>query len=163
LAEARGLDFFVSVLMEPAWLTLLLDPVACVRSAIVVGMPLLIKVAGEEWILSTLTPHHVRIYNANANAYLIRITIVQAHIEAAVTAAPESALRKDALLQILRSLTDKVANVRMVSALGLARIVPTAEPAFLQAQITPALEKLVQEEDDLDCRHACTLALEQIK
>ena len=73
------------------------------------------------------------------------------------------ALWKDAILQILRGLVDKVPNVRMVAATGLARIVPQGDTAVVQAQIRPALEKRMQEEDDYDCRQACALALEQIK
>jgi len=163
LAEARGIDFFASVLTEPAWLALLLDPVACVRDAIVKGMPLLVKVAGEEWTLTQLLPQHVRIYNANAHSYLIRITLLRAHIEMALGSQSTGALWKDAILQILRGLVDKVPNVRMVAATGLARIVPEGDTALVQAQIRPALEKRMQEEDDYDCRQACALALEQIK
>jgi serine/threonine-protein phosphatase 2A regulatory subunit A len=51
LAEARGLDFFATVLLEPVWMVLLLDPVASVRSAIVHGMGLLVKVSGDEWVM----------------------------------------------------------------------------------------------------------------
>jgi len=111
LAEARGLDFFASVLLEPAWLTLLLDPVASVRAAIVQGMPLLVQVAGQDWMVSTLLPHHVRIYNSNSHSYLVRITIIQAHVETAI-GSKSGPLWNDAVLQILRGLSDKVANVR---------------------------------------------------
>jgi len=80
LAEARGLDFFLTVLLEPAWLVLLLDPVAAVRSACVEGMETLVKVAGAEWVAHQIMPQHVRIYNhANGGSYLVRITILQAH------------------------------------------------------------------------------------
>jgi len=72
-------------------------------------------------------------------------------------------LWNDAILQILRGLSDKVANVRMVAARGLARIVEDGEDAVIQAQIRPALEKRAQEEDDLDCRQECQLALEKMK
>lgn len=162
LAEARGMDFFSSVLMEPAWLTLLLDSVASVRMAIVGGMPLLVQVAGEDWMMDNLLPQHVRIYNANANSYLVRMTLIQAHVEMA-TACANGALWNDAVLQILRGLSDKVANVRMVSAKGLGRLAAEGDPAVVQAQIRPALEKRVAEEEDFDCRQACALALEQIK
>ena len=164
LAEARGLEFFASVLMEPAWLTLLLDPVASVRVAIVQGMPLLVTVAGEDWILAELLPQHVRIYNAHSNSYLVRMTILQAHIEmtSACQAGPQG-LWNDGILQIMRGLSDKVANVRMVSARGLGRLVANGDPAMVQAQIRPALEKRAQEDEDTDCRLACQWALEQVK
>lgn len=180
LAEARGLDFFASVLLEPAWMTLLLDPVASVRLAIVKGMPLLVEVAGQDWMLSTLLPQHVRIYNSNSHSYLIRITLIHAHVEMATSTAcaPGTPLWNDAILQILRGLSDKVANVRMVAARGLGRLGADTDAdgggggasgggddggsAIIAAQIRPALEKRIQEDDDPDCRHACQIALEQI-
>lgn len=170
LAEARGLDFFASVLLEPAWMTLLLDPVASVRNAIVQGMPLLTVVAGQDWMVSTLLPQHVRIYNSNSHSYLIRITLIQAHVEMSMSqvCAAGTPLWNDAVLQILRGLSDKVANVRMVAARGLGRLCGNADnanqegAAIISAQIRPALEKRIQEDDDPDCRQACQLALEQV-
>ena len=47
LAKARGLDFFANVLLEPAWLILLLDPVENVRQACVEGVWFLTTVAGQ--------------------------------------------------------------------------------------------------------------------
>lgn len=166
LAEARGTDFFATVLLEPAWLTLLLDPVAQVRSAIVSGMPLLVQVAGEDWILSNLLPQHVRIYNSHSHSYLIRMTLLRAHVEMAIPCQPGGPLWNDAILQILRGLSDKVANVRMMAARGLARVIELGDggdPHVVQAQIRPAIEKRVHEEEDLDCRRACQLVLEQIQ
>lgn len=162
LAEARGLDFFSTVLLEPAWLTLLMDPVASVRGAIVRGMALLTRVAGDDWMIQTLMPQHVRIYNNNSNSYLIRITLLQIHVETAVE-AKQGQLWGDSVLQILRGLTDKVANVRMVAAKGLTRIVADGDPVIVQAQIRPALEKRVREEEDEDCRRSCQVALDQLK
>lgn len=158
LAEARGLDFFATVLLEPAWLTLLLDPVANVRMACVHGMPYLSKVAGQDWIVQHVLPQHVRLYNMAQSTYLVRITILRAHAETAV-ACKSGNLWNDCVLQILRGLTDKVANVRMVSAAGLARIVEEGDQAIVQAQIIPALEKRNQEEEDEDCRQAYQDAL----
>ena len=63
---------------------------------------------------------------------------------------------------ILRGLTDKVANVRMVSAAGLARIVEEGDQAVVQAQIIPALEKRNQEEEDEDCRQVYQDALSKV-
>jgi serine/threonine-protein phosphatase 2A regulatory subunit A len=163
LAEARGVDFFASVLLEPAWLVLLLDPVASVRAACVSGMPVLVKTAGPEWMVQHLVPQHVRIYNhAASGSYLIRITILQAH--AATAVACSGTLWNDVVLQILRGLADKVANVRMVSALGLAKVIQRADgdaqqQAVVDAQIRPALEKRMQDEEDIDCRAAYVLAL----
>merc|ERR1711970_582475 len=120
LAEARGLDFFANVLLEPAWLVLLLDPVACVRAACVSGMPVLVNAAGQDWMVHHILPQHVRIYNhATSGSYLIRITILQAHAETAKACqdftGTEGTLWNDTVLQMLRGLSDKVANVRMVA------------------------------------------------
>ena len=138
--------------------TLLLDPVANVRLACVNGMPYLTKVAGQDWIIQHVLPHHVRLYNMAQSTYLVRITILKAHIETAVSVKSGN-LWNDSVLQILRGLTDKVANVRMVSATGLARIVEEGDPAIVQAQIVPALEKRNQEEEDDDCRNVYQAAL----
>jgi serine/threonine-protein phosphatase 2A regulatory subunit A len=169
LAEARGLDFFANVLLEPAWLVLLLDPVATVRSACVSGMSVLVNAAGQEWMVQNILPQHVRIYNhAASGSYLIRITILQAHAETAFACQSGSAasgggtLWNDTVLQILRGLQDKVANVRMVAAQGLTKVVTADDPAqvaVVQAQIMPALEKRMAEEEDPDCRHACAEAM----
>jgi serine/threonine-protein phosphatase 2A regulatory subunit A len=171
LATARGVDFFATVLIEPAWLTLLLDPVAQVRYAICSGMPLLVQVAGPEWILSHLLPHHVRIYNNASSSYLVRMTLLQAHIEMAI-ATTDDTLWCDTVTHVLRGLQDKVANVRMVAARGLGKIVFAAHTSELEilssqmrsmiaSQIRPAVEKL-REDEDWDCRQACQLALDQI-
>jgi len=54
-----------------------------------------------------------------------------------------------------------VANVRMVSAAGLARIMEEGDQAIVQAQIIPALEKRNQEEEDQDCRQVYQVALSE--
>eukprot|EP00980_Cylindrotheca_fusiformis_P016267 scaffold4829_cov129-Cylindrotheca_fusiformis.AAC.27 len=168
LAEARGLDFFANVLLEPAWLVLLLDPVACVRVACVSGMRVLVRVAGQDWVGQQILPQHVRIYDhAQSGSYLIRITILQAHAETAraaqLTPGSGGTLWNDTVTQIMRGLEDKVANVRMVAAKGLAKIVDAEDPAqeeIVRFQIIPALEKLMAEEKDIDCLAAVTEAIE---
>jgi len=172
LAEARGLDFFATVLLEPAWLVLLLDPVASVRAACVLGMPVLVNAAGQDWMVQHILPQHVRIYNhAASGSYLIRITILQAHAatasacETGNAAAGGGTLWNDTVLQMLRGLVDRVANVRMVAAHGLAKVVTAEDPAqvaVIQAQILPALENRMAEEEDIDCRQACSDALTAI-
>jgi len=172
LAEARGLDFFATVLLEPAWLVLLLDPVASVRAACVSGMPVLVNAAGQDWMVQHILPQHVRIYNhAASGSYLIRITILQAHAatahacESGNAAAGGGTLWNDTVLQLLRGLVDRVANVRMVAAHGLAKVVAAEDPAqvaIVQAQILPALESRMAEEEDVDCRQACSDALAAI-
>jgi serine/threonine-protein phosphatase 2A regulatory subunit A len=171
LATARGVDFFATVLLEPAWLTLLLDPVAQVRYAICSGMRLLVQVAGPEWVLSHLLPHHVRIYNNATSSYLVRMTLLHAHIEMAM-ATTDDTLWCDAVTHVQRGLQDKVANVRMVSARGLGSIVFAAHASevevlssqmrsLIASQVRPALEKM-REDEDWDCKQVCQTALDQI-
>jgi len=169
LAEARGLDFFANVLLEPAWLVLLLDPVATVRSACVSGMDVLVRAAGQDWMIQNILPQHVRIYNhAASGSYLIRITILQAHAETAAACGDNAlTLWNDTVLQLMRGISDKVANVRMVAAVGLTKVVANADDpsqqAVVQAQIVPALEKSMAEDEDPDCLQAYTEALAAAK
>lgn len=178
LAEARGLEFFSTVLLEPAWLTLLLDPVASVRNSIVRGMSLLVRVCGQDWMVSNLLPHHIRIYNQYANTYLVRNTILSAHIQSAIQCQYGGVLWNEVVLQIVqRGLCDKVPNVRMVAARGVVAILRATEEdekeegagasgisedtiAIIQTQIRPALEKRIQEEEDTDVRIPCQEAYE---
>lgn len=162
LAEARGTDFFDSVLVEPAWMPLLLDSVATVRASIVNGMGLLVRVAGQDWILEKLMPSHVRVYNQNSNSYLVRITILRTHIEAAIE-CKDGPLWNECVIQILRGLNDPVPNVRMVAARGLGDIARDGDESAVQAQLLPALQKRSEEEDDIDCKAAISYAMIQIK
>jgi serine/threonine-protein phosphatase 2A regulatory subunit A len=154
LAEARGMDFFGSVLLEPAWLALLLDPVAQVRSACVKGMPLLCKVAGPDWMLHQLVlPHHVRIYNEASTNYLVRMTIVQAHAQMGLSGGD---LLEEALQELVRALKDRIPNVRITAAKGLLML---AQNQDIQ-KIKNALEQCIAQEEDVDCRHVCEMAVE---
>jgi hypothetical protein len=106
-------------------------------------MPVLVQTCGPEWmIIQHILPQHVGIYNHAASAsYLIRITILQAHAATAAACEDSDALWNDVVLQILRGIVDKVPNVRMVVALGLAKIVEAAggdHQAVVEAHIIPA-------------------------
>ena len=169
LAETRGLDFFHTVLLESAWLTFLLDPVASVRQSIVSGMALLVRSVGPEYVSSTILPHLARIYHQNNNTYLIRTTILNAYIETAL-ACPSGPLWTEVMGHVLRGLGDKVPNVRRIVASGLGRIIHQAyqehdenAAAFLQTQVLPVLQKCAKEETDVDCIPACQYALDLIK
>jgi serine/threonine-protein phosphatase 2A regulatory subunit A len=163
LAEARGLDFFASVLLEPAWQVLLMDPVATVRQAIVDGMGLLVRVTGDEWVLNTLLPRTSGLYSQYPHSYLVRITILQTHIEMAVE-TKSGPVWQEVVVQVLRALVeDKVPNVRVVAAKGLARIVVEGETEYVQGNIRPALEKAVEEDSDHDTQQSCMDALENVK
>lgn len=151
LAEARGLDFFTSVLLEPAWQVLLLDPVAMVRAAVVRGMALLVQVAGTEWLQATLLPRMETLYQQHSNSYLIRMTILQAYIEIAVgNEELQAELATEVVVRALQE--DGVPNVRMVAARGLGRLPVTAE-------IQAALQGASQNDADEDCRMASLEAL----
>ena len=150
LAEARGLDFFSSVLMEPSWMTLLLDPVSCVRQSLVQGVELLCKVAGADWINQTLLPAHEKLYNTHG--YLIRVTILQAHAQVALALKkPEEAA--PAIDFIVKSLSDKVPNVRMVAAQGLGKL------ESLEEKTRSGMEACLKDEKDDDVRYALERAL----
>ena len=91
------------------------------------------------------------------------MTIIQTHVEIAME-TKSGPWWREAVNQILLGLTqDKVANVRMVSAKGLIRIVPEGGSEHVQAQVVPALEMRAHGDPDVDCRNACARALEQIK
>lgn len=167
LAEARGMDVFQSIWLEPAWMTLLLDPVASVRSAVVQNLQLLVQVAGDEWIQTHLLPQHVRLYKTNS--YLIRNTMIQAHVQVTLATELNGPLWQEALGQILQALEhDKVPNVRMVAAKGLYQVLHAENGdtslAYIQGHVRPLLERRANtEEEDYDCRQACVLALEAIQ
>jgi serine/threonine-protein phosphatase 2A regulatory subunit A len=162
LAEARGLDFFQTVLLEPAWLPLLLDKVACVRQACVAGMKLLMHVAGPQWMHHTLMPHHLRLYQAHSHSYLIRLTLLQAFIQTALACPTEvdADLLNEFLAPVVRALTDPVPNVRMVAALGMGPLATVHRTAW-RSTLQPALEQRLTEEKDADCQAACQEALRQ--
>jgi len=167
LANARGLDFFSQILLEPAWLNLLLDPVAHVRHAVVAGAGRLVTVTGPEWFLANIVPHHNRIFEHSANSYLMRISIVQSYTVSAQalsnTAEPAGSELWQEMMRLImeKALLDKVANVRMVAAKGLAEVVEasTVHADYIESKVRPALESLVEEETDDDCKHYQQLAL----
>lgn len=159
LAEARGLEFFSTVLLEPAWLPLLLDPVSDVRMACISGVSKLCTVAGDDWIVQNILPHHIRIYEHSSNSYLFRTTILKCHAEMGKTCQGGN-LFYQVVDQLLRGLQDKVANVRMVSARGFYGVVTNdGDPDVIGSKIRPALEQALQSETDDDCRHFMSLAL----
>jgi len=159
LAEARGMEFFSTVLLEPAWLALLLDPVADVRMACVMGLPQLCRVAGDDWMVQHLLNQHVKIYDHSSSSYLLRVTILKGHAQMAV-ACKSGSLFFQATDQLLRGLTDKVANVRMVTAKGLLEVATNeCDADVIGSKIRPALEQALQVETDDDARHFLSLSM----
>lgn len=158
LAEARGVSFFEDHLLEP-WLKLLLDQVADVRSACVIGMPKLLSVAGPAWVQREILPHYARIYDENTS-YLTRITILRCYAELAKDGgAAGHPLLEDVVTMMLRGLDDSVANVRMVAAKGLATVA-AGEEAIWSAKVRPALTARVTEDEDEDCKFFAQVALD---
>lgn len=161
LADARGMDFFSSVLLEPAWIALLLDPVACVRSACVDGVAQLVTVAGDDWTVSNLLPHHIKIYSHSDSAYLMRMTILRAHAQMALAAKSGNLFFQVVDMLCEKGLKDKVANVRMVASKGLLLICQAGDcdPDVIASKIRPALEQSLAGEEDVDCVHFATECL----
>lgn len=155
LADARGMDFFSSVLLEPAWMALLLDPVASVRASCVGGVAQLVSVAGDDWTVSNLLPHHIKIYSHSDSAYLMRMTILRAHAQMAVASKTGNLFFQVVDLLCQQGLHDKVANVRMVAAKGLLLICASGDcdKDVISSKIRPALEASLANEQDPDCLH----------
>lgn len=153
LAEARGAEFFETVLLESAWLTLLLDPVAAVRNQIVSGVELLVKVMGPDAVYTTLWPKHLHIFEMGT--YLVRSTILGSWIAMASAADESSELHGAAMSRIIVALEqDAVPNVRRRAALGLGT---------LDVKDASVLEKASQTDSDPDVCQAAAWALEQVK
>jgi len=153
LAEARGMDFFSTVLQEPAWMALMLDSVADVRLACVAGVAKLCNVAGDDWIVQSLLPQHIKIYDHSANSYLMRITILHGHAQMAV-ATKSGHLFFQVIDQLLRGVSDKVANVRMVAGKGLLLIINDGgcDQDVIASKVKPAVEQAMSTEEDIDCQ-----------
>mmetsp|Transcript_33301 Transcript_33301/g.50991 ORF Transcript_33301/g.50991 Transcript_33301/m.50991 type:complete len:636 (-) Transcript_33301:256-2163(-) len=170
LLQAKGVEFFEQVLLEAAWLPLLLDPVSEVRAACVDGMSMLVTVAGAHWVQTEVLPHHARIYDSANNSYLTRITILQSYFatlssgkKAESTTPPPNidGLLQEVLFFLLhKGLKDKVANVRMVSARGLANMAALSLENGAMSQIRPAVEEALRTEEDDDCQYTYQLALD---
>jgi len=160
LAEARGIAFFEEHLME-LWLKLLLDQVAEVRFGCISGMSKLLSVAGPAWMQREILPHYLRIYE-ESSSYLTRITIIRSFAELVKDgggAAYGHALLEDVLSLMLKGLRDKVANVRMVAAQGLATVA-SGDEAIWSARVQPELMARVTEDDDEDCKFYAQVALD---
>eukprot|EP00521_Asterionellopsis_glacialis_P006759 CAMPEP_0195280766 /NCGR_PEP_ID=MMETSP0707-20130614/328_1 /TAXON_ID=33640 /ORGANISM="Asterionellopsis glacialis, Strain CCMP134" /LENGTH=625 /DNA_ID=CAMNT_0040339557 /DNA_START=319 /DNA_END=2196 /DNA_ORIENTATION=- len=176
LADARGLDFFSQVLVEPAWISLLTDKVASVRHAVIAGVGQLVTVTGPTWFALEMVPRHVAIFEQAHTTYLMRVTILQTYVECAKALGDmgdESAAGDPSATEVWqdmvnfileKGMTDKVANVRMVALRGLVEIVSKSSlhESFIQAKIKPAVESNVGQESDLDCRYYQDLALAEM-
>eukprot|EP00984_Skeletonema_dohrnii_P019081 scaffold9061_cov140-Skeletonema_dohrnii-CCMP3373.AAC.10 len=165
LAEARGVSFFEDHLLEP-WLKIMSDQVADVRAACIAGMPKLLSVCGSEWIMQEILPNYTRMYD-ESQSYLTRITVLRSFAALAEKDGENALNISDTLMDqivslMLRGLTDSVPNVRLIAArgLGLVTISGQCDSGVMKSKIVPALNDLVHQEQDIDCRYQCQLALE---
>eukprot|EP00565_Helicotheca_tamesis_P001942 CAMPEP_0185726158 /NCGR_PEP_ID=MMETSP1171-20130828/2218_1 /TAXON_ID=374046 /ORGANISM="Helicotheca tamensis, Strain CCMP826" /LENGTH=589 /DNA_ID=CAMNT_0028394457 /DNA_START=3 /DNA_END=1772 /DNA_ORIENTATION=+ len=159
LAEARGVSFFEDHLLDP-WLKLLLDQVADVRSACVTGMPKLLSVSGEVWMIRQILPHYTRIYE-ESGTYLTRVTILRSY--AALAEEKDcvgESLLENILNLVLRGLDDPVANVRMVAARGLKNVCELCEASVIEGKLKPALTARITDDEDDDCKYFAQIALD---
>jgi len=158
LGEAMGITYFEDNLLEP-WLKLLLDQVANVRSACVMGMPKLLSVAGPQWIQSEILPRYNKIYD-ESTSYLTRITVLRCYAALAECENLQPQLLDVVVNQMIKSLKDRVANVRMLAAMGLAKMMKSCEDAVVVGKVKPALNERILEDDDDDCKYFSQLALD---
>jgi len=164
LAEARGIGFFEDHLLE-LWMKLLQDQVAEVRFGCISGMPKLLSVAGPEWVQKEILPRYLALYEGGSS-YMTRITVLRSFSELVHDGGANGhALLEDVLNLILGGLEDRVANVRMVAAQGLAKIVAeggrdAGSDALWDAKVQPALSARVAEDDDDDCKFFAQIALD---
>lgn len=162
LAEARSVDFFQEQLLD-VWMALLMDRVADVRTSCVSGMPKLLSVTGSSWIQREIFPRYVSIYD-DSISYLSRITVLRSFSQLAID--NKGVLSKDLAEQIvdqlLRGLSDKVVNVRMVSARGLEEMIGSLDNGIWNAKVLPALEQRVLEDADEDCKFYAQQAIDSL-
>ena len=69
------------------------------------------------------------------------------------------ALLEDVMSLMLRGLGDKVPNVRIVAAQGLAKA-SNRDDAVWASRVQPALTARVAEDDDVDCKFFAQIALD---
>lgn len=160
LAEARGVLFFENNLLDP-WTKLLLDRVADVRTACVDGMPKLLSVSGAEWIEREILPIFSRIYG-DSSSYLTRISVLRSYskLNEAETGMTPGLMELIVGVLVKALEEDRVANVRIVAAKGLADVASGVERGMCEAKILPALQNRASDDEDVDCQFFAQAALE---
>ncbi len=159
LAEARGMDFFQQQLLE-VWMALLLDQVADVRNSCADGMPKLLSVAGPAWIQREIIPRYDAVYN-DSISYLTRVTILRSFSR---LGCDEKGLSSDLLDEVadhlVRGLTDRVVNVRVVAARGIQEMAAFMDKGIFNSKLLPTLEQIVTQDSDEDCKYFAQQAIE---
>jgi hypothetical protein len=127
------------------------------------GLQQLVTVAGDDWVIQSLLPHHVKIFDHSGTSYLMRITILKGHAQIAL-AAKSGPLFEQVITQLLRGIADRVPNVRMVGFQGINAIArgEDVDAGLLGGQVKAALEAALKSEEDIDCIHACQLGLDAL-
>jgi hypothetical protein len=125
------------------------------------GLQQLVNVAGHDWVMQSLLPQHMKIFEQAGTLYLMRITILKGHAQIGL-AAKSGPLFEQIITLLLSGATDRVPNVRMTALLGLNDIArgEGVDTAVMEGQVKPVLEAAIKEEEDIDCLHACELGLE---
>lgn len=151
LAEARGVNFFQEQLLN-VWMALLLDQVSDVRSSCVEGMPKLLSVTGPAFIKREIIPRYDEIYNESIS-YLTRITVLRSISRLAYDSRGLAKdLADDIVDHLLRGLSDRVVNVRLVAARGVIEISGVLDKSIFNAKLLTILEQIVTEDPDDDCK-----------
>lgn len=118
---------------------------------------------GSSWIQREIFPRYVSIYD-DSISYLSRITVLRSFSQLAID--NKGVLSKDLAEQIvdqlLRGLSDKVVNVRMVSARGLEEMIGSLDNGIWNAKVLPALEQRVLEDADEDCKFYAQQAIDSL-
>ena len=165
LGEAMGMQFFEDHLLA-TWFKLLFDRVAEVRIACVRGIPKLLSVAGPGWIQDDLLSHYTRLFE-ESRSYLNRIAIIRSVAELCKKPDTDDQLDDlDADLVesvvnfMIKGLRDHVANVRMVSAIGINSVMKYCEEGLRKGKIEPALRETIEQDTDNDCKYFARIALD---
>lgn len=121
----------------------------------------MVNVAGHDWVMQSLLPQHIKVFEQAGTLYLMRITILKGHAQIGL-AAKSGPLFEQIIALLLSGATDSVPNVRMVALLGLNDIArgEGVDTAVMEGQVKPALEAAIKEEEDIDCLNACQMGLE---
>ncbi len=161
LAEARGVEYFQDQLMSE-WVALVTDQVADVRSSCVEAMPKLISITGPTWIQKQLIPVYDDIYTG-ATSYLNRVTILKSYSRLASgnrnLSSDSSDLLNDIVQHLVRGLSDKVVNVRVVAARGVEEIAGVVDKGIFNSILRPLLEQIVADDPDDDCKYFAQRAI----
>jgi len=165
LCEYIGERFYLENLASPFY-NFILDPVAEVRGAVVTASSNLAEVCGPEWCSQHVFPSLLRVYDDHgAECYLTRSTVLQcaaALIASHAETPDEQGLFEEVLTFLINGLSDNVANVRLIAARCLGNLILIQSGTFSYIRAIDALNTVVAEDQDEDCKYFCQRALDSI-